>query len=53
MKASNTADVGHLFPLEKSFFYLHKPSPLLREMVASGKLGVKSGAGFYEYPKKS
>jgi structure-specific recognition protein 1 len=29
VKASNTADVGHLFPLEKSFFYLHKPSPLL------------------------
>lgn len=30
----------------------YKPSPLLREMVAKGKLGVKSGAGFYEYPKK-
>lgn len=30
----------------------YKPSPLLREMVAAGKLGVKSGAGFYEYPKK-
>jgi 3-hydroxybutyryl-CoA dehydrogenase len=23
--------------------------PLLREMVADGKLGRKSGAGFYEY----
>ncbi|UPT75681.1 MAG: 3-hydroxyacyl-CoA dehydrogenase NAD-binding domain-containing protein [Elusimicrobiota bacterium] len=30
----------------------YKPSPLLREMVAAGKLGVKTGAGFYEYPKK-
>lgn len=30
----------------------YKPSPLLREMVAAGKLGVKSGQGFYEYPKK-
>lgn len=30
----------------------YKPSPLLRDMVAKGKLGVKSGAGFYEYPKK-
>ena len=30
----------------------YRPSPLLREMVAAGKLGVKSGAGFYEYPKK-
>jgi 3-hydroxybutyryl-CoA dehydrogenase len=30
----------------------YKPSPLLREMVAAGKLGVKSGAGFYGYPKK-
>ncbi len=30
----------------------YKPSPLLKEMVAAGKLGVKSGAGFYEYPPK-
>ncbi len=30
----------------------YKPSPLLRQMVAEGKLGVKTGAGFYEYPKK-
>ncbi len=30
----------------------YKPSPLLREMVAAGKLGVKTGAGFYEYAKK-
>ncbi len=30
----------------------YKPSPLLCEMVKAGRLGVKSGAGFYEYPKK-
>ena len=30
----------------------YKPSELLRRMVADGKLGVKTGAGFYEYPKK-
>ncbi|PIR19238.1 MAG: 3-hydroxybutyryl-CoA dehydrogenase [Elusimicrobia bacterium CG11_big_fil_rev_8_21_14_0_20_64_6] len=30
----------------------YKPSELLRTMVAQGKLGVKSGSGFYEYPKK-
>jgi len=30
----------------------YKPAELLRKMVADGKLGVKSGAGFYEYPKK-
>ncbi|MBI4060679.1 MAG: 3-hydroxybutyryl-CoA dehydrogenase [Elusimicrobia bacterium] len=31
----------------------YKPSELLRKMVADGKLGVKTGAGFYDYPKKS
>ena len=30
----------------------YKPAELLRKMVADGKLGVKSGSGFYEYPKK-
>jgi len=30
----------------------YKPAALLKEMVAGGKLGVKSGAGFYGYPKK-
>ena len=30
----------------------YKPAELLRKMVADGKLGVKSGCGFYEYPKK-
>jgi 3-hydroxybutyryl-CoA dehydrogenase len=27
----------------------YRPCPLLRQMVASGKLGRKSGAGFYTY----
>ncbi len=30
----------------------YKPADLLKQTVAAGKLGVKSGAGFYEYPKK-
>jgi 3-hydroxybutyryl-CoA dehydrogenase len=31
----------------------YRPSPLLRQMVQAGQLGVKSGRGFYEYtPKK-
>lgn len=29
----------------------YKPAVLLTKMVAEGKLGVKSGAGFYEYTK--
>ncbi len=29
----------------------YAPCPLLREMVEAGKLGVKSGAGFYDYAK--
>lgn len=27
-----------------------KPPPMLEEMIAQGKLGVKSGEGFYKYP---
>jgi 3-hydroxybutyryl-CoA dehydrogenase len=27
----------------------HAPPPLLRRMVAAGRLGRKSGHGFYEY----
>ena len=30
----------------------YRPCPLLREMVVSGRLGRKSGRGFYEYPPR-
>lgn len=30
----------------------YRPAPMLKQMVQAGRLGVKSGAGFYEYPKK-
>jgi 3-hydroxybutyryl-CoA dehydrogenase len=29
----------------------YRPCPLLQEMVAAGKLGKKSGRGFYVYVK--
>jgi 3-hydroxybutyryl-CoA dehydrogenase len=28
------------------------PSPLLRQMVAAGRLGQKVGKGFYDYAEK-
>eukprot|EP00842_Homolaphlyctis_polyrhiza_P003765 jgi/Hompol1/438/HPOL_002497-RA len=31
---------------------LVKPSPLINDLVASKRLGKKSGAGFYDYPAK-
>jgi 3-hydroxybutyryl-CoA dehydrogenase len=30
----------------------YEPCPLLREHVAAGRLGRKSGEGFYQYPKR-
>lgn len=32
---------------------LYESDPLLREMVQTGRLGTKSGEGFYEYPSES
>lgn len=51
-----TADFGGLDTFDHISSYLFadlcsqkEPSRLLRELVAAGKLGVKSGAGFYDY----
>ena len=30
----------------------HAPPPLLRRMVSAGRLGRKSGHGFYEYQRR-
>jgi 3-hydroxybutyryl-CoA dehydrogenase len=37
----------HLFKELGDFKY--RPSPLLRQMIRAGRLGVKSGRGFFEY----
>ena len=34
-------------------FLKYAPCPLLVNMVTAGKLGVKSGEGFYEYSQGS
>jgi len=38
--------------LYEAFGERFQPSPVLRQVVAAGRLGRKSGAGFYDYPKK-
>jgi 3-hydroxybutyryl-CoA dehydrogenase len=35
--------------LHTEFGERYRPCPLLRKMVAAGRLGRKSGRGFYEY----
>jgi 3-hydroxybutyryl-CoA dehydrogenase len=38
--------------LAKNYGPAYAPHPLLRRMVAAGQLGVKTGKGFYTYPRK-
>lgn len=38
--------------LAKNFGPAYAPPPRLRTMVAAGHLGVKTGQGFYKYPRK-
>ena len=38
--------------LSKNYGPAYAPPPRLRVMVAAGQLGVKTGQGFYKYPRK-
>jgi 3-hydroxybutyryl-CoA dehydrogenase len=38
--------------LAKNFGPAYAPPPRLRAMVAAGQLGMKTGQGFYKYPRK-
>lgn len=38
--------------LAKNYGSAYAPPPRLRAMVAAGQLGVKTGQGFYKYPRK-
>jgi 3-hydroxybutyryl-CoA dehydrogenase len=39
--------------LEEAFGEKYRPSPLLVKYVEAGRLGIKSGRGFYDYENKS
>ena len=38
--------------LSKNYGPAYAPPPRLRAMVAAGQLGMKTGQGFYKYPRK-
>lgn len=38
--------------LSRNYGSAYAPPPRLRSMVAAGQLGVKTGQGFYKYPRK-